>query len=433
MTDSTNDPALAASAIEAGAEQLAAILNAADVAVYSKDLAGRYIWANKKALQVTGLALEEVVGKTDFQLMPREIAERFRQIDIQIIARQSERVTAENTVTMGDGSQRTFENITRPLKNADGELIGLVGTASDITQRKQLEAELRHQRRLFKTILDNVDSHIYMRDADHRFHYVNRATAALLGKSPDNIIGKLDEDLMDAATAEQIQQLDHRVFRTGKTQTGRDTFIDHLGKERHFWTVKVPFGNGDKEPKMLIGISSDITELHEAYEQMRELSLTDPLTSLRNRRDFHEQLGRELSRARRIGSPTALLLMDLDHFKSINDQYGHPVGDQVLIKVADLIGTVIRQEDIAGRLGGEEFGILMPGADIDSARRAAERLRIVLAEATHEAPDSEPFVVTVSIGIAVCEAQDTTSGELFIQADRCLYEAKRAGRNRVRA
>ena len=432
MTDSTNNPALAASAIEALAAQLAAILNAADVAVYSKDLAGRYIWANKKALQVTGLALEDVVGKTDFQFMPRETAERFRQIDIQIIARQSERVTAENTVTMADGSQRTFENITRPLKNADGELIGLVGTASDITQRKQLEAELRHQRRLLKTILDNIDSHIYMSDADHRFHYVNRAGAAVLGKPAEEIIGKHDIELMDPDTAARLRQLDQKVFQTGETQSGHESLFDQTGKERHFWTVKVPFGNGDKEPKMLIGISTDITELHEAYEQMRELSLTDPLTSLRNRRDFHEQLGRELSRARRIGSPTALLLMDLDHFKSINDQYGHPVGDQVLIKVADLIGTVIRQEDIAGRLGGEEFGILMPGTDLDNARRAAERLRGALAEATHEAPDREPFVVTTSIGIAVCDTHRTTSRELFIQADRCLYEAKRSGRNCVR-
>ena len=426
---SISNSAQTAQSAEALARHLSEVLNTAEVAAYTKDLSGRYTWANAMALAVTGLALEDIVGKTDFQLMPHSLAEQFRQIDLQIIARQTDRLCTENSVIMADGTQRVFENITKPLKDASGQVVGLVGTAADITERKRLEDELRRQRLLLNTILDHVDAHIYMRDAEHRFHYVNRTSAALFGRPPEEIIGKCDSELMDAETAERIQRLDHRVFRTGKTQSGQDVFVDQDGRERHFWTVKVPFDQGADSTPMLVGISTEITELHEAYEKMRELSLTDPLTSLRNRRDFDEQMGRELSRARRLQTPTALLLIDLDHFKLVNDRFGHLFGDQVLVKVAELIHAVIRREDVAGRLGGEEFGVLMPGVDRASALSIAERLRIAAAEISHAPPDAESLTVTMSIGVAVCHAGEMTSREFFSLADRALYQAKDAGRN----
>ena len=424
-----NDSAGGTQSAEALAGHLSEVLDTVEVAVYTKDLSGRYTWANGMALAVTGSALEDVIGKTDFQLLPPDLAKRFSEVDLQIIARQTERVCIENHVVMADGTHRVFENITKPLKDASGQLIGVVGTAADITVRKRLEEELRRQRLLLNTILDHVDAHIYMRDAEHRFHYVNRTSAALFGKMPDDIIGKCDSELMDAETAERIQSLDREVFRTGEAQCAQDTFVSEDGRTRYFWTVKVPFDQGTNLTPMLIGISTDITELHEAHEKMRVLSLTDPLTLLRNRRDFDEQMGRELSRARRSHRPTALLLIDLDHFKSVNDRFGHLVGDQVLVKVAELIHSMIRREDIAGRLGGEEFGVLMPGVDRASAMSAAERLRIAAAETQHVSLEGEPLRVTMSIGVAVCHAGSMTSREFFSQADRALYQAKDAGRN----
>ena len=414
------------------AELLAAIGDAAEVAVYGKDLAGRYLWANAMAQAVSGLGLDEIIGRTDFQILPKSQAEEFRQIDMQIIASLSDRVCTEVSVTLPDGNQRVYENISKPLHDASGELIGLVGTGVDITERKRLEEELRRQRLLLNTILDHVDAHIYMRDEQYRFHYVNRKSAALFDKSPDEIIGKCVDELMDVETAARIQQLDCEVFRTGKTCSAQDEFVDSEGRKHYFWTVKAPLDPNPDGLRMLVGISTEITELREAHEKMRRLSLTDSLTSLRNRRDFIDHMGSELSRARRSKTLTALLLMDLDHFKSVNDRFGHLVGDQVLVRLAELIHSMIRREDFAGRLGGEEFGVLMPATDEASALNAAERLRRALAEVIFPLPDGQSFQVTMSIGVVVCKAGQLSSEEFYRRADQAMYRAKHAGRNCVR-
>lgn len=415
----------------ADAAHLRSILDEAEVLIYSKDLAGRYVWANRRALEVSGRAMEDVLGKTDRELLPLELAERFRLIDEQLTSGQTDRLTVESTLTMADGSVRSFENISKPLKDSDGRTIGVFGTSADITVRKELERELKQQGKLLQTILDHADASIYMIDGDHRFHYVNKACAQLLQRPGEEIVGKLDLEFLDTDTAMRLRVLNERVFQTGQPQRGEDEYIDPAGVKRVFWTVKAPLHSADGEPPMLIGISTDITAIHQAQERLRDLSLTDPLTGLSNRRDFDEHLGRELKRAEREGCSTALLVMDLDFFKAVNDQYGHPTGDDVLVTVARLIRESTRAGDVAARLGGEEFGVLMPATDRTEALNAAERLRQRLAGTIHQAQDHSTFRLTISIGVAVCQAGNQSTLELYSAADQLLLEAKRQGRNRV--
>jgi diguanylate cyclase (GGDEF)-like protein len=163
---------------------------------------------------------------------------------------------------------------------------------------------------------------------------------------------------------------------------------------------------------------------------MDRLASTDDLTGLHNRRAFLASAERALASARRKGEDLALLILDLDDFKGVNDTYGHPVGDLVLIGVAEILArSVRRQVDVVGRVGGEEFAVLLPGHDQDSARWVAEDIRTAIAAARVRTPAGE-IVATASVGCASIASGDSVSTALH-RADEALYAAKRGGRNRV--
>ena len=166
--------------------------------------------------------------------------------------------------------------------------------------------------------------------------------------------------------------------------------------------------------------------------QLADLALAsrrDPLTALPNRRAFDEDLAREAARAARAGTPLAVIVLDVDRFKTVNDVHGHAAGDAVLRELAARSARTIRTGDVLARLGGEEFGILLPGADLARAVDAAERLRCALAAAPMQVA-SEVLAVTASFGCAELAASEAPAA-LLARADARLYEAKRGGRNRV--
>jgi two-component system, cell cycle response regulator len=167
-------------------------------------------------------------------------------------------------------------------------------------------------------------------------------------------------------------------------------------------------------------------------QELATLSHTDALTGLANRRSFEESLAREVARSRRHGMPLSLAVLDLDHFKRVNDVYGHAAGDDVLRAVGQVATSALRQEDLVFRIGGEEFVVLLPHTDIEEAARTAERLLAAL-RATLVPTDAcaQGIKVTASMGVAVFDEADPDGRGLFSRADAALYAAKKAGRNRV--
>lgn len=175
-------------------------------------------------------------------------------------------------------------------------------------------------------------------------------------------------------------------------------------------------------------------QLHSAQREIAELAVTDELTGIANRRHFFDRLDEEIDRAKRYGNNLSLLMLDIDHFKRINDSFGHPTGDMVLKEVARLLSANVRTSDIIARYGGEEFAILIPSQGVAEAARAAEKLRVVI-EVNDIALEGPPLSVTISAGVADYEMvrnEDGSNKDALIRAaDRALYRAKAEGRNRV--
>jgi diguanylate cyclase (GGDEF)-like protein len=171
-------------------------------------------------------------------------------------------------------------------------------------------------------------------------------------------------------------------------------------------------------------------ELREANERLRELAIRDPLTGLFNRRHWRHLMLMELERCRRHERPIAVLMVDIDHFKTVNDRFGHVVGDRVLAAVARRLEGELRAHDSIARLGGEEFAVLLPETGIRDARTAAERLRLAVRDVA--LPEADGLEVRVSVGAAAASAlTDDEIDVLMAAADEALYQAKRGGRNRT--
>jgi diguanylate cyclase (GGDEF)-like protein len=181
------------------------------------------------------------------------------------------------------------------------------------------------------------------------------------------------------------------------------------------------------EVELLIASATRLVKLQQTMERLRGEADLDHLTGLANRRRFRVALSREVERWRRYGTPCALLLLDIDYMKAINDTHGHPAGDLVIREVGNTLIRVSRDNDTPARLGGEEFALLFAGIDEPKAVLAANRLRAILAEQRIEGIGN----ITVSIGVAVCPAHANSERTLYAASDSALYDAKNKGRNRV--
>lgn len=204
------------------------------------------------------------------------------------------------------------------------------------------------------------------------------------------------------------------------------------GSPSTFWVVNLYLFTAPQFIFLAALSSLILTRWRQREAEARLLSLTDALTHLPNRRAIMAQLTREVEQSRRSGLPLAVVMMDLDRFKRLNDTHGHPAGDAVLVAVAETLGEALRQSDMAGRYGGEEFMILLHGADNHGASLLAERCRQALEEMTVDTGDGEPLTVTASFGLCSNEKNPAlTPDEMVERADVALYRAKNQGRNRV--
>jgi diguanylate cyclase (GGDEF)-like protein/PAS domain S-box-containing protein len=294
---------------------------------------------------------------------------------------------------------------------------------------------------MLRAVIASVPDLIYVKDAEGRFLLANQGTADVMGAASGNELrGKSDFDYYSAELAAGFYQDEQKVIESGVALVSQDKHVrEGDGRVRWLLTTKLPFRDSEGKAIGIIGIGRNITalketesELKRARENLHFKATHDSLTSLLNRDAILDMLGREISRSSRERSSTAILLADLDHFKSVNDQFGHPVGDEVLRETAKRFLRAVRGYDLVGRLGGEEFLVILGGCGPQEALARADQLRQSIVEAPISTA-SGPISLSISIGVLPArEWGYPRRDELLRQVDVALYAAKAEGRNRCR-
>lgn len=281
-------------------------------------------------------------------------------------------------------------------------------------------------------VLNKIGAYVFLKDREGKYVYVNEITRELFGREMEQIIGCDDSAFFDVNELSELIQNDARVLKSGETivKEERNT-IKATGEIIVYRTVKQPVYNRNNEIIGLLGISTDITDIYNLKEELRVQATTDPLTKIYNRRFFLDTADRCFSESRRHDTPLSLVMMDIDFFKKINDSYGHPAGDAVLEFISAHILGFIRKEDIFARIGGEEFAILLPGSDLASAQKLAEKIRASISEQGVCGEWSGTIRPTLSLGVTSHHKADKMFEDMYVRADNALYEAKNKGRNRV--
>jgi diguanylate cyclase (GGDEF)-like protein/PAS domain S-box-containing protein len=315
-------------------------------------------------------------------------------------------------------------------------IASVLGLYSYQRRHRRLEQQAADARALvdrFSVALDHIPTYIYMKDQQRRYVYANRATLELFGCTADELKGSVDARFFPPQTVDQIHGIDTRVLERGEDNAEEVIAQSDDGKRRVYWEVKTPIYEDAAKTRIwgLCGISTDITERELLKEALEQQAHQDYLTGLCNRRHFMEQGQAELERAQRYGHALSVLMLDIDHFKGINDSHGHKAGDIVLQRLGDVMREALRTVDVIGRIGGEEFAVLLPETDLQRAAEVAERLRENVAGAEVVLEAGMPLHFTVSIGVARLEEKDSNLDILLNQADKALYRAKESGRDRV--
>jgi len=301
------------------------------------------------------------------------------------------------------------------------------------TRLEELAAQARQQAERLSFALDQIPTYIYMKDRQHRYVYANRPTLELFNCSATELAGRDDSSFFPPAAVARLLDIDNRVLEHGEDTTEEVVVQGGDGSRRVYWEIKTPiYEDADRTHIWgLCGISTDITERKELEEQFERQAHLDYLTGLNNRRHLIELGEAELTRALRYGKPLSVFMLDIDHFKHFNDTYGHKAGDLVLQKLAKVMHDTLRTVDIVGRMGGEEFAVLLPETELGQAAEVAERLRAAVAQTPVVLDAGLPLHFAVSIGVSMLQDQETNLDILLHAADRALYQAKEAGRNRV--
>jgi len=304
-----------------------------------------------------------------------------------------------------------------------------VAAYRDITQEKRAEEALRSAGQYNRSLIEVSLDPLVTISLDGKIIDVNEATAAATGV-PRSVLTGSDFSVC-FTDAEQANAAYREVFERGFIKDHPLSLRHVSGRVTDVLCNAAIFRDAKGSIAGAFAIARDITERKKLERELERQAHIDLLTGLDNRRFFMELAEQELARARRHNEPLSLLMMDLDHFKAVNDTYGHPAGDTVLQKLADVCRSTFREIDIVGRLGGEEFAALLPETAPQQAVEVAERLRHAVERAEARLEDGKVLHFTVSIGVARVEAEDEKINGALKRADAALYQAKSGGRNRV--
>ena len=411
------------SALIAQEKLLSTVINSVGDFIFYKNTHCEYIGGNQPWFDFIGFDKESILGKTSQTLYPEGVAKQCDVTDMEVF-KTRQHLTFIETVYKKDGSQHVLEVRKSPLVDENNEVIGLVGVAHDITQKRKQE----QQQLLAQSVFDNTAEGIIVTDKNQIITSVNPAFTQITGYTADEVMGKHPTVLSSGIQEASFYQAMWKRI------------LDHGNWQGELWNSRK---NGETYPELLtisqvkdtlgevvhyIGVFSDITLMKKTQQQLEFMAHHDPLTKLPNRLLLEARLGHAIEWARRDAFKIAVLFMDLDQFKEINDTFGHSVGDLILQEVAVRFRGLLREKDTVARIGGDEFVIVLEEyEDLLYLEQVVKRVLELFKEPF--LVNERSFNLTCSVGISLYPNDGKDIETLIKNADAAMYKAKESGRN----
>lgn len=397
----------------------------------------RYVYLSPGVEQLFEVTAEQVASerRTLWNLILSEDVEAHDQ-SIRVAVAHGTAWECAYRVRTASGQIKWIQARANPQVAEDGS-VTWTGILNDISERMRLEAVLQTSEETYRTLFETVPQGIVYQDADGRITAANGAAQRILGLTLQQMQGLTSLDPRWHAVHEDGSDFpgdEHPAMLA--LRTGQPVLDVVMGVARpdgsQVWiqiNATPMFAHG--QLTQVYSTIEDITQRARLAHELQRQATTDHLTGIANRRSLMERIASEFDRFRRHPElHCTLLALDLDHFKLVNDRWGHAAGDAVLVRVAQCMRETTRQHDVVGRSGGEEFMVLLPDTNADEAMALAERLRARIAGSPVRHADRD-LAVTVSIGVSSMQAGDLSADEVMARADRALYRAKHANRNQV--
>lgn len=400
------------------------ILRAVPDMIMQVDKDKRYVWANDIGIEFFG---EDVIGKEAPYYFEGE--QDTYTIVQPLFSGENHAVYVESWQRRRDGEKRLLAWWCQTLRDEEGTVTGVLSTARDITDEYQIQKNLKESEKKYKNLaqaMEQVDDILYITDKFGNISYVNGAYCRHTGYTQAEVLGQ-------NARISKSGMHDREFYKGLWTtilseEVYRNTLINRKKNGDLYYEKKTitPLKDDNQQIVGFISSGKDVTQETMLHQEVERIATIDSLTGIYNRRKFEELFTLESEQSRRFYYPLSMIMIDIDHFKSVNDTYGHNVGDEVLKQLVNIVQENIRIIDIFARWGGEEFLILSPNTNLDNIRTLAEKLRIAVEKAVF------PTIghVTISLGISTFGKEDSFSG-LFKRVDHSLYYAKKHGRNQI--
>jgi diguanylate cyclase (GGDEF)-like protein/PAS domain S-box-containing protein len=417
VADERVEPTEALRASEARFRAL--VHHASDIVVVHRD--GRFTYTSPSLTRILGWTAEELEGRPvesivhpdDRDVLRARMAERQRGVPSTGVGRYRLRCKA--------GGWRTVETVSTS-HSEDPAVQGVVVNARDVTEAVEAQAALRVSEARHRALVEHLSDVIVVADADGRIQYASPGIERLVGYPVEEVEGETIFNALHPADLPRGHDHLARAIAGGPGRYGPERFryVRADGQWRHF---EATASNRLDDPAVrgMVFILRDVTDQCEAEEQLRHLALHDALTGLANRTLLTDRFGAALDGGRRQGLGTALLVVDLDGFKAVNDRWGHAIGDAVLVEAAARMLAATRTVDTVGRLGGDEFAAVLPGAGTEAEEVALRVLEAIRQPIRHPGGVVE---VGASIGVALAPTHGDDVGSLFRRADAAMYRAK---------
>ena len=401
------------------------------------DLSSGSIWCSEEVYRLHGIDQDagEASLATLLDTIHPDDRDRVDAILNKVMA-DPQSYSVEHRIVRPDGEVIHVHIRGMAERGPTGRMDRLVGTVLDVTERTIARENLLREQLKMKAMAEASYDAFTMVDSRGHVVFWSPAAERMFGWTADEAVGREIHDLIAPLKYHEDAKAGMKEFaRTGKGAVMESIMeFDAIRKDGTTLPVErsVSAFRIDNE-HFAVGILRDITERKRYEEELKQLARMDRMTGVFNRGYFAELALKELGRADRFGHPLSLIMFDADKFKVVNDTYGHNTGDKVLVSITATVRSKVREIDLVGRLGGEEFAVLLPETDLEAAKVVAEKLRLAIQEQSVRADDGTAVTFTVSLGIA--EYRDSAQGfeALLKLADQALYKAKTNGRNRWEA